>query len=218
MFGIFGCATQTLPPSFVSETPSFNFHNAPAVKMRATPTASLLRRPGILCILPVKYNSPTGKQSKLSKEMTSFFRDYIYWGLVEEAFHNMLLLKEDSLGNYEDPEARIAVLESRITHMKKGNGLLRYVIGFGLGQSDIQVEGSLRDYKTRKEILSFVMRYQHSGNAYQGLNPRALSGRYCLRMSIEQMSRTITDLIKDVWNNMDKTGIPDPGILIAFER
>jgi len=46
----------------------------------------------------------------------------------------------------------------------------------------------------------------------------ALSGRYCLRMSIEQVSITITDLIKDGWNNIDKTGIPDPGILIAFER
>lgn len=218
MFGIFGCATQTLPPAFVSETPSFNFHNAPAVKMRATPTAALLRRPGVLYILPVKYHSPNGKQNKLSKEMTSFFRDYLYWGLVEEAFHNMLLLKEDSLENYQDQETRIVVLEAKITRMKKGSGFLRYFIGFGLGQSDIQVEGSLRDYKTREEILSFVMRYQHSGNAYQGLNPRALSGRYCLRMSIEQVSITITDLIKDGWNNIDKTGIPDPGILIAFER
>jgi len=150
--------------------------------------------------------------------MTSFFRDYLYWGLVGDAVHHMLLLKEDSLRNYEDPEARIAFLESRITHMKKGSGFLRYFIGFGLGQSDLQVEGALRDYKTREEILSFVMRYRHSGNAYQGLNPRALSGRYCLRMSIEQASITITDLIKDMWKNMDKTGMPDPALLIAFER
>lgn len=218
IFVLFGCATQTLPPSFVSETPSMNFHNAPAVKMRVSSNVPLLRRPGVLYILPVKYRSPTGKQDKLSKDMESFIRDYLYWGLVGDAFHNMLLLKEGNIENYDDQETRIAVLETRIAHMTRGNGLLRYFIGFGLGQSDIQVEGVLRDYKTNEEILSFVMRYQHSGNAYQGMNPRALSGRYCLRMSIEQITITITDLIRDMWKNVEKTGMPEPMCLIVLER
>lgn len=218
LLGLNGCVAPILPPARISATPPFNYRNGRAIKIRIARDINLIRRPRIIYIKPVDSYQKVKKSGLLSKEIGSSLRDYFYRGLVREVYKDTIVIKDGNLEWYDDPENQIFILELAITHMKKGNGLLRYLIGFGLGQTDLQVEGRLFDHKTLDEIFAFTIRSRHAGNSYQGLNPRALSGKYCLRMSAQEMAITISRHLREVWHNIDKSGMVDPLRQAAWER
>jgi|GEM_PF-573428 len=213
-----GCVSPIHTPSYIKEVPPLNFRNAPWVKMRVIPDWEHLKRPGILFIAPVELKTGEPVDPALEKEISTFLRDYFYQALLKETYHDMIILSQDTLESYEDTQSRINILELFITRLSKGSGFLRYFIGFGLGQSDLQVEGRLTEKSNDKEILAFAIRHRHLGNSYQGLNPRALSGRYCLRFSVEESALNISRMIREVWNSMDKSSLSDNLYLASFER
>jgi hypothetical protein len=218
LIGLSGCVAPILPPAKISATPPFNYRNGQAIKMRIHRDVNLVRRPRIVFINPVGFSENVKASGSLSREVGSSIRDYFYRGFVREVYKDTIILKDGNLEWYDDPENRIFILDLTVTHLKKGNGLFRYLIGFGLGQSDLQVEGRIYDHQTLEEIFAFAFRSRHMGNSYQGLNPRALSGKYCLRMSGQETAITISKLIREVWRNIDRSGMADPLQQVAWER
>ncbi len=206
LFFLCGCVAPVLPPGFIDNNPRFNYVDGKQLKVRITGDVNLLCPPDVVYIPPVKWRNIPGIAPELQEELASFLRDYVYQGLLAENYYNMIMTKDARLDAYKLLNYRIVFLEVAVTRIRKGSGLLRYFIGFGLGRSDLQIEGCLRDSKTKRDIMAFVMRYRHLGNAYQGFNPRALSGRYCLRMSIEAVALKITGIIKQIWEDAPSVG------------
>lgn len=218
LIGLNSCVSSVLPPDKISATPPFNYRNGQAIKMRIARDVNLIQRPRIIYINPVEMSLKVKKSGSLPKEIGSSLKNYFYRGLIREVYKDTIVIKDGDLEWYNDPENRIFILELAITHMKKGNGLLRYMIGFGLGQTDLQVEGRVFDYKSQDEIFAFAVRSRHSGNAYQGLNPRALSSKYCLRMSAQETAISVSKLFREVWQNIDASGMVDPWQQTTWER
>ena len=213
-----GCVTHTLPPRFLEENPPFHYEPSHNTAIRLTRDTSLLNRPDVLYVHPVKWSTDRHLSNKLRMEFERFLREYFYQGLLKDNDENMIITKRSYLESFQKQGLRIVDMELVITRMKPGSGLLRYLVGFGLGKTDLQIEGRLKEHDEQKEIMAFIMRYRHLGNSYNGLNPRALSGSYCLKMSIEKIALSITGQIREIWNNMDHVAMPCRLELAAFER
>jgi hypothetical protein len=218
LFILCGCVAATYPPTFINRSTQFNYKAEQDIKFRISDNIDLLKPPMVLYIPPVKWYDKNDISQKLQNELGRFIQEYFYQALLMDNYYDMILTKRSYLETYESLDYRIVTLDLAVTYIQKGSGFLRYFIGFGLGRSDIQVEGQFRQNKTDEEIMAFTMRYQHMGNAHYALNPRALSANYCLRMSIEAVALKITTLVKDVWDSLERNGTPYPLYLVAIER
>ena len=172
--------------------------------MRVSATTDTLQPPEMVYVASVNWLDEGKIDAALKKELGDFLRQYFYHGLLRQNYFDMKLPQTENIELYTENMPRILILETAITRIRKGSGFLRYAIGYGLGQSDLQVEGRLREEFSGREVMAFVMRYRHLGNSYMGKNPRSASGRYCLRLSMEAVALTTTDLMKEVWaKNME---------------
>ncbi len=89
---------------------------------------------------------------------------------------------------------RVITVTSHVTDIKKGNGFLRYLIGFELGQSFIQIEGEIYDGPNReKKLGEYIIRRGSPGYAQNGLNPNVVHTSYTLRYAAEEAIAAFCD-------------------------
>jgi hypothetical protein len=154
----------------------------------------------------------------LKKELGVFLRQYFYHGLLRQNYFDMKMPQTENLELYTENKPRLLILETAVTRIRKGSGLARYFIGYGLGRCDLQVEGRLREAFGEGNVMAFVMRYHHLGNSYMGKNPRSASSKYCLRLSMEAVALATTDLMKEVWAKYMEFDHPHPIEALPMER
>lgn len=58
----------------------------------------------------------------------------------------------------EEVSSRYLVLETSLTELNPGSGAARYLIGFGAGATNIQVEGRIVDPTTNKTLFTYIDR------------------------------------------------------------
>ncbi len=90
---------------------------------------------------------------------------------------------------------RVLTVESAVTDYKEGNGLLRYLAGWGAGQSRLQLEGRIYEGPPGAQeglLAEYVVRRGHGGYAQNGLNPAVLRADYTLRYAAEQAIALLT--------------------------
>ncbi len=93
---------------------------------------------------------------------------------------------------------RVVTLESAVTDVKKGNGWLRYLVGYGAGTTILQMEGRLLDGTGDTTVISeFAIREDHAGYPNGFFNPTVLSAGYCLRYGAEQAIERLTEEFRD---------------------
>ncbi len=94
---------------------------------------------------------------------------------------------------------RVVTLETAVTDIKKGNGLLRYIIGYGAGTTVLQLEGRLMDggKESHATIADFAIREEHGGYPQGFFNPTVMSASYCLRYAAEQAIHRVASEIRD---------------------
>lgn len=212
------CTPRTLTPAFISDEISFNYKNDKDLKVWVSPTTDTLKPPEMVYVAAVQWVDDGNIEPPLKKELGNFLRQYFYHGLLRQNYFDIKLPQTENLQLYTENKPRLLILETAVTRIRKGSGLLRYFIGYGLGQSDLQIEGRLREEFGGNEVMAFVMRYRHLGNAYMGKNPRASSSRYCLRLSMEAVALTVTDLMKEVWAKNMEFENPRPIEILPMER
>lgn len=86
---------------------------------------------------------------------------------------------------------RTVRLRAAITDSRGGNGLARFLIGFGLGCSALQIEGELVEHEER--IGEFAVRSLHGGYAHWGSNVMVVSDAYCLRYAADAAAGRLMD-------------------------
>jgi hypothetical protein len=94
----------------------------------------------------------------------------------------------------DDPLTRMhrtVRLRAAITDCRGGNGLARFLIGFGMGCAALQVEGELVEDGQR--IGEFAVRSLHGGYAHWGSNVMVLSDAYCLRYAADAAAARLMD-------------------------
>jgi len=212
------CTPRTLTPVFISDDISFNYKNDKDLKVWVSPTSDTLKPPEMVYVAAVEWMDERGIEPPLKKELGAFLRQYFYHGLLRQNYFDMKMPQTENLELYTENKPRLLILETAVTRIRKGSGLARYFIGYGLGRSDLQVEGRLREAFGEGDVMAFVMRYRHLGNTYMGKNPRSASSRYCLRLSMEAVALATTDLMKEVWAKHMEFDHPHPIEALPMER
>jgi len=85
-------------------------------------------------------------------------------------------------------------MDIAIVEVRRGFGFARWIFGTFIGASTYQVEGTIRTLPERHVVGRFACRIVHSGDSHFGLNPKALSDWYCLRVSTDWAARDIAVL------------------------
>jgi len=82
-----------------------------------------------------------------------------------------------------------------ISHLNESSGILRYVVGFGAGSVDVQIEGRVVDAKTGERLMEFADRRRQSGDPYSGLNPTVVMAAPLVEKVLKQQARAIAKLV-----------------------
>lgn len=99
---------------------------------------------------------------------------------------------------------RVLTVETKVTDYREGNGTLRYLVGWGAGQSRLQLEGSIHEGMgaERRRVGEYAVRRGHGGYAQNGLNPAVLRSDYTLRYvaeaAIGQLAEELAEIIPPV--------------------
>lgn len=83
---------------------------------------------------------------------------------------------------------RVYTVETAVTDVHAGTPWLRYLVGYGAGAVEIQIEGRIWEgIGERRLVGESVLREWHSGYAQNGLNTQVLRVDYCLRYAAEEV-------------------------------
>ncbi len=85
---------------------------------------------------------------------------------------------------------RVIHIETAVTHVKKGDGMSRFFIGYGVGATTMQLEGKFFEGPNKDKLLGeFALRNDHGGYPNGFLNPRVFKVYYCLKYAAEKILR-----------------------------
>jgi len=113
---------------------------------------------------------------------------------------------------------RVVTVNSRVTDVSRGNGLLRYVIGYGAGAVALQFEGELCEGTgpDARRIGAFVSRVHHGGYSQGGWNPDVYLASYCSKYAVEvgvtKLMERLPELLPGAVTAEPR---PDPTVRIA---
>ncbi len=83
--------------------------------------------------------------------------------------------------------SRVITITANVTDHKKGNGFLRYFVGWSLGKSKIQIEGEIFEGPNREhKIGEYAIRKGHAAYAQNGWNVAVIDSCYCTRYAVEE--------------------------------
>jgi len=90
-------------------------------------------------------------------------------------------------------EYRVVEIDSKVTHVTKGNGFLRFMIGYGLGAVTLQYEGSMKEIHPGEEFIgAFALRQRHAAYPNGFINTSVFKDAYCMRYAAEALVHELT--------------------------
>ena len=158
-----------------------------------------LAPPNVLYIAPVSYAAPPVIRPSLEQEVSALLRERLYVHALRTLVPRLIITKTKNTDDYTEIGYTVDTLSVSITHVTRGNGLLRYVIGFGMGDTALQVEGVMSNAQTDEPLIELAVRIPHGGYPSMGINPRAISARHCLRLATDSASREIIQALAALW-------------------
>lgn len=158
-----------------------------------------LTPPKVLYIAPVAYAAEPVIRPSLEQELSALLRERLYVHALRTFAPRLIITKTEDLDEYAEIGYTANTLSVAITHVTRGNGPLRYLVGFGLGAATLQVEGMLRDAQTGAPLVELAIRVPHGGYPSMGINPRAISSRHCLRLATDVASGEIIHALATLW-------------------
>ncbi|MBI5153957.1 DUF4410 domain-containing protein [Candidatus Poribacteria bacterium] len=93
---------------------------------------------------------------------------------------------------------RVITLRSAVTDVEDGAGALRFILGYGLGATVMQLEGSFIDHQNGDRVLGeFALRESHGGYPNGLMNPRVFSAPYCLKYTADEAIGKLTGRLRE---------------------
>ncbi|MGF1572768.1 MAG: DUF4410 domain-containing protein [Sumerlaeia bacterium] len=88
----------------------------------------------------------------------------------------------------------VIFVDSTVTDIRTGNGVARYVLGYGAGATVIQAEGSFFQLKEGEPspLLDFALRQRHGAYPNGIFNTKVTDDAYCLKYGTEAMIEKLT--------------------------
>lgn len=144
------------------------------------------------------------------EEVAFTLRERIYRYLLREYDHparvRYAYIPDDQLTkDYE-----LIFVDTTVTDIRTGNGVARYVLGYGAGATVIQVQGSF--YRSLngepKPLLDFVLRQRHGAYPSGVMNTQVTDDAYCLKYGTEALVTKLTTALPEYLKVPINTPVP----------
>ncbi|MCD6385704.1 DUF4410 domain-containing protein, partial [Candidatus Sumerlaeota bacterium] len=158
-----------------------------------------LNKPKIIHIEPITISAEEVQNERYSlmRQNLTLMEERVYYNLVSQLTPAIIICRPlHSIAEYQALGYSVIKLRVKVTKVHYGSGLLRYLVGYGVGGVVLQVEGSLCDATNGSRIADFVLRVRYSGVPYNGLNFKVISDNYCLRGAIDKAGEDIARFCK----------------------
>ena len=125
-------------------------------------------------------------------ELADLLHDRLYWRALTAFRNRLIIITGNETTQYEKTGRGVYTLRTYISDVRRGNGLIRYLIGLGQGAVRCQIEGRGVSYQDETENCEFITVSVCAGKPYGFFNPRVISSKYCLRIAVDQAAQRIT--------------------------
>lgn len=112
---------------------------------------------------------------------------------------------------------RVLTVETAVTDIHPGSPWMRYLVGYGAGSVEIQIEGRIVEHNGGEPriLAEFVLREWHSGYAQSGMNTQVLRLDYCLRYAAEEAIARLTSRLPEFFPGIIYHPIEDTAVRMA---
>jgi hypothetical protein len=189
-----GCAApQVTPTGFLSDYASLRPSKDSSLYDSDPPT-SVGAKTHVILLRDAQLRTDRDTDAGLGRELCQVLTTRLRLRILQQVKGSIFVLdKESELAAYRGmPGVGILVVDCAITRTKRGMGLARYLVGFGLGDARVTVEAKATlAARGASETRQMVVFARSNGNPYQGLNPRVFSALYCLRLACDSAAEKI---------------------------
>jgi hypothetical protein len=185
-----GCVHAPRPTGYLE-----NYHGLVRQPMTALgvyaermPAGKQSRLDHVLQILPSRWDADRLPEPSREKELLDLLDNRLLVHLQRLAPPSVIVTRTREMENLDRRGANITQLRVSITHLEKGFGLFRMLLGgfMYLGATELQVEGRLVDYRTQQVLVRLARRGMGNGVVLGLPTPQSLSPRFCWRLSIDE--------------------------------
>jgi len=150
-------------------------------------------QPLLLIIAPTEWKTALKMDEDDREEILFTTRERLYRYLLRAYPHPVRVRwafdpRDPLLAGY-----RVVTVSSRITNVGTGESFSRYLIGYGLGATSVQIEGELMEGIDEKTLLGeYVVRGRHGGYSQSGWNPDVFLASYCCKYAVDEAIANFT--------------------------
>ena len=193
--GAAGCAHRPYPTGYLDNYAGLVNQRSPCYTVFAQRV--LFENPPranhVLQLLPSRWDAPLKLQPSQEKDLLDFLDDRLLIYLQRMAPKQIIVTTSRDTDTFLAIGADVTRTRVSITHITKGFGIVRPVLGgFGLGATEVQVEGRLEDVNTRKVAAIFARRNRSAGVAYGFMTPQSVRPRFCWRLALDESAELLS--------------------------
>lgn len=207
-----GCYTTPIATGFLPDYQNLARVGKTDIYMQRVGGANVTKPPAMIAVNAVGWGAKASDtdDAETIGELEEALVRHCYSSALELYPSPILVTWENDLALYMARFDPIYRLEVAVTDIKRGNGLLRYMIGYYAGTATLQAEFRLREAKTNRLLATFACRRYAPGPAYGGLNLMVFSSKYCLTRETERMAYDIMPAVADALEGVGVTEVEAP--------
>lgn len=145
-------------------------------------------RPVLFIVAKPVWRAPIRLKVEEEDEVLFTVRERLYRYLLRAYPHPVRVRYAYTPGDPLTKNDRVLTVSSAVTDIKKGSGFWRYVIGYGVGAVELQLEGQIIEGPEEgggKVVGEYAIRKRHGGYPNGFLNPSVMQVPYCLKYAAE---------------------------------
>lgn len=145
----------------------------------------------IVQLLPSRWDAERLDDPQTEARLLELLDLRLFVYLLRYAPPSVIVTRNRDVDDFIRAGVNVTQLRVSITDIKRGIGIVRLLLGFHLGATQLQVEGQLVDFRTRRVLLRFARRSLSDGAVYFLPTPWSLSPAFCWKLSIDQTAQMI---------------------------
>ncbi len=188
------CTYAPLPTGHFGDYTALQPQPAPCLTVyaRYIPPTQPTRVDHIVQVLPSQWNASRILAPSEEKELLEYLDRRFQLYLHRLAPQPVLVTASRNLDFFLEAGAAVTRVRLSITRIDKGTAALRPFLGaFGLGATELQVEGTMEDATTRQTLARFARRTRNAGLAYGLMTPQSIRPQFCWKIALDETAELL---------------------------
>ncbi|MCX8038038.1 MAG: hypothetical protein N3D11_13490 [Candidatus Sumerlaeia bacterium] len=191
---IAACTHAPLPTGHLGDYTTLQPQPPPCltVYVRYIPPTQPTRVDHVVQVLPSQWNADRILAPAEEKELLEYLDRRFHLYLHRFAPQPVIVTGSRNLEFFLEAGAAVTRVRLSITRIDKGTAALRPFLGaFGLGATELQIEGTMEDAATRQTLARFARRTRNAGLAYGLMTPQSVRPQFCWKIALDETAELL---------------------------